>query len=648
MATISRDDYWVKNLFFPYNWYLEEVNGSIADSSWTYLEEFTSSDRTDVPAIGAPTLTIAGEINDNADLDFYEIEVTQEDLGIALNFDVDGTTNGLDAMIVVYDANGVAVHSNDDGYAGDAGSATNWDPYSSFTPQAAGKYYVEIRSYNAASSGAYTLHIGIAGAIGIQSYGNGTMAGDDLYGDRQGDVISDIIDGRAGNDRIQGDEASDKLIGGDGADSLYGGNGEDTLYGDGEFGWTVGGTTVYGGMYEGPGDEDLIYGGNDRDHIYAGRGNDKLFGEAGDDYLNGGDGSDRFDGGPGADFYERESPFVGGSNTFVLRKLQSTPLIFDTFDYGGPAGYASFNGAGVAGGDIIDLAGFGPVFWQGAVAFNTAISSAVPGAGNGVNDGLFFNVSSSLTWLFIDADDDGKVSGSDLLAKFDTAAATKLAVTLITPDDFKAKQVFAAEQGLATDESFTGLATTDYFKAGGGKDKVNGNGGIDRLLGESGNDRINGGDGNDSLDGGTENDTLTGGAGIDYILGGDGNDVLTGGAARDIMSGGAGIDRFDYNAIAETGTTAATRDTILDFVHGQDKIDLSTMDANPGGGTSNDTFVFLTTGGFTAPGQVRVLPAKGGLDALVRINTDADIDPEATILLTGVKAGTITGADFLL
>ena len=38
-------------------------------------------------------------------------------------------------------------------------------------------------------------------------------------------------------------------------------------------------------------------------------------------------------------------------------------------------------------------------------------------------------------------------------------------------------------------------------------------------------------------------------------------------------------DVFDFNAVAETGKTATTRDVITDFVHLTDKINLSLIDA---------------------------------------------------------------------
>ena len=54
-----------------------------------------------------------------------------------------------------------------------------------------------------------------------------------------------------------------------------------------------------------------------------------------------------------------------------------------------------------------------------------------------------------------------------------------------------------------------------------------------------------------------------------FILdGGDGNDVLHGGSGNDLLIGGAGADRFAFSG--SNGT-----DTIADFQHGLDAIDIS-------------------------------------------------------------------------
>ncbi|MFB2530578.1 M10 family metallopeptidase C-terminal domain-containing protein [Paracoccus sp. p3-h83] len=141
----------------------------------------------------------------------------------------------------------------------------------------------------------------------------------------------------------------------------------------------------------------------------------------------------------------------------------------------------------------------------------------------------------------------------------------------------------------------------DTVYGGAGNDLLNGQNGHDFLSGMDGNDILNGGSGSDSLtgdagadvlDGGADSDRLWGGDGNDIVLGGDGcdylmgeagNDVLTGGMGRDVMSGGSGCDTFVFKSAAEIGNANwcnDNRDRITDFVSGQDKIDLSAIDAN--------------------------------------------------------------------
>jgi Ca2+-binding RTX toxin-like protein len=73
---------------------------------------------------------------------------------------------------------------------------------------------------------------------------------------------------------------------------------------------------------------------------------------------------------------------------------------------------------------------------------------------------------------------------------------------------------------------------------------------------------LSGGAGNDNLTGGSGNDVMTGNAGNDILVGGAGNDILTGGAGNDTLTGGTGNDVFDFNVIADRGTTG---DVITDF-----------------------------------------------------------------------------------
>jgi hypothetical protein len=147
-------------------------------------------------------------------------------------------------------------------------------------------------------------------------------------------------------------------------------------------------------------------------------------------------------------------------------------------------------------------------------------------------------------------------------------------------------------------------------------------------------------------------DQIFGLAGNDTIFAASGSDVIAGGTGRDTMTGGANADRFDFDAVAETGRTAATRDIIKDFVHNVDKIDLSTIDAN-GGGAGDAAFTFLAANGaaFTGAGAelrwVQNNPAGTANDkTIVEGDLNGDRVADFQIELTGLKV--LTAGDFIL
>jgi Ca2+-binding RTX toxin-like protein len=109
--------------------------------------------------------------------------------------------------------------------------------------------------------------------------------------------------------------------------------------------------------------------------------------------------------------------------------------------------------------------------------------------------------------------------------------------------------------------------------------------------------------GPEALTGTTGMDGFYGLGGDDTISGGAGNDLLDGGEGWDILTGGTGSDIFDYDFASEaaldnffTGNPSRF-ETITDFRHLLDKIDLSGMDASsklPG----NNAFVWKGTAAF--------------------------------------------------
>ena len=133
---------------------------------------------------------------------------------------------------------------------------------------------------------------------------------------------ADHLKGHAGGDVVRGLGGDDKLWGCGGADQLFAGAGN-----------------------------DKVWGGKEADTIDGGDGNDRLAGQAGNDLLQGGFGVDVLSGGKGDDIYAfgiivSFSPDSSGAFSAGL----SDTGVGDIADV-----ITNFDGAGQAGGDIIDL-----------------------------------------------------------------------------------------------------------------------------------------------------------------------------------------------------------------------------------------------------------------------------------------------------
>lgn len=143
-----------------------------------------------------------------------------------------------------------------------------------------------------------------------------------------------------------------------------------------------------------------------------------------------------------------------------------------------------------------------------------------------------------------------------------------------------------------------------YRYALGGNDQFSLSNGSDRIRAYDGNDYVSASGGNDYIDGGIGHDTLVGAAGNDTIIGGDGRDHIYSGGGRDNLTGGLGGDRFVFTAPGAMGRGAG-RDTISDFRHNVDLIDISEIDANTRAG-GDQAFRFIGDRDFTGKaGQLR-------------------------------------------
>ncbi|UYO01487.1 MAG: M10 family metallopeptidase C-terminal domain-containing protein [Devosia sp.] len=197
-----------------------------------------------------------------------------------------------------------------------------------------------------------------------------------------------------------------------------------------------------------------------------------------------------------------------------------------------------------------------------------------------------------------------------------------------------------------------GLGGNDVISGGGGADILDGGAGDDILDGGSSKDILKGGSGKDQLFGGTNVDNLYGGSGQDVLNGGSNNDILRGGTGKDLLTGGTGRDTFVFKSVAEASSSpkASARDVITDFTSGQDKIDLSAIDANSVS-SGNQAFSFRSAEGadFTgAKGQLIWDQFGSGSTARTIIQGDINGDKVADFQIELTGHIDLSASDFIL
>jgi len=196
-----------------------------------------------------------------------------------------------------------------------------------------------------------------------------------------------------------------------------------------------------------------------------------------------------------------------------------------------------------------------------------------------------------------------------------------------------------AYQGVRVDLSLTSAQDLGEF----GIDRFFG---FENVAGSYGDDTLLGTDGVNHINGYYGNDILYGRGGDDELVGYDGADTLIGGLGQDDIDNGNGMvdtsrDVVRYESLKDSGTTDATRDTISSFTKGQDKIDLSQIDANL---SLKGNQAFKVVKGFTkAFGEVKLV--KSGADTIVQVDGDKDSAVDMTIYVFNAH---LTKADFIL
>ena len=116
-------------------------------------------------------------------------------------------------------------------------------------------------------------------------------------------------------------------------------------------------------------------------------------------------------------------------------------------------------------------------------------------------------------------------------------------------------------------------------------------------------------------------------------------DTIIANQAANHLTGNGGADIFKWTASGDAGT-GAIADTILDFLRGTDKIDLSAIDANPATGV-DDAFAFIGTAAFhNVAGEVRYDVTGGNAHVFADLDGNGVADMEIVVNSVTILAGT--------
>ncbi|WP_050531871.1 calcium-binding protein [Pseudaestuariivita atlantica] len=518
-----------------------------------------------------------------------------------------------------------------------------------------------------------------------------TLRGGDGDDTLDGGPGNDDIEGSTGNDSMAGSSGDDTLRGGDGNDTLTDGAGNDSLFGDagddlfemntGEdhFDGGLGNDTIavdtgttsadaytaYGNLTTGRGGaneftqlsdtfaniENYHFTGNifmtltgtdGANELFSDNGADTLFGLGGDDTLRSGAMDDSLDGGDGDDVLDGEDgndTLVGGAGVDDLRGgngddtvIDDAPLSAGAFLSGG-AGVDTlvYDHDGSAGAIMVHMELGGTFLGTTQLdEFRDFEHLAVTGSGSAIlngdaGDNSLSGGSGEDTLIGNNGDDtlDGGGGADSLVGGPGYDIASYESATRSVRVDLQNPNISFND---AAGDTFSGI---EEFQTGSG---------IDQLRGDAGDNIFRTGGVSDRLYGRAGDDLLFGEAGADAFYGGLGADTMTGGddAGR--------RDRYIYFNAVESGVGAGNRDVITDYVAGEDRIELSRIDADLTQGFKQ-RFDFIGDAAFSGTGGELRFEQTGGI-TLVQADRDGDGLADFEIELTGTH--TLTTDDFLI
>jgi trimeric autotransporter adhesin len=529
----------------------------------------------------------------------------------------------------------------------------------------------------------------------------GGKGNDDLFGGDDNDILwgdegDDDLYGEDDNDYLDGGAGADRLDGGDGIDVVsYYGSEEGVhvslspflLIGGGNRGGDAEGDTLF--------NIENLYGSRHDDELYGNDGANVLWGMEGNDVINGGGGADEIDGFEGIDTVS----YVGSSEGVTVSLIDHTAAggdadgdQLDNIEILIGSSYADTL-SGDDGDNAIDgragentLYGYGGTdsLWGGEDddTLDGGDGSDVL-KGFGGNDVLDGGDEADQMWGGTGNDTYVVDDAGDIVTEYAGEGIDTVDVWIdhyILGDQFE-NLVLAGTGGLSgtgndLDNAIMGNNGGNVINGGGGVDTLKGLGGDDILDGGTSADVMLGGDGWDiffvddagdvvteeigegfdmlqtsvsySLAAGSEVEVLyadpatttaainlTGNEFDNFLTGNDGGNIITGGLGIDTLRGNGGSDAFVWSSVGEVGL--ASPDVVADYSIAQgDVLHFTNIDADETV-AGDQNFTFISTAGFTAPGQVSWFT--NGIDTFIQLNTNADMAADATIQLSGVLSG---------
>ncbi len=445
-------------------------------------------------------------------------------------------------------------------------SLTATDPFGASVLQS---FNIAVESINqnvSGTGGDDVIETGIGNDVISSGGGDDAIYAGDGNDNIYGDDGADIMEGEGGNDKLDGGSGNDIISGGEGDDEISGGDGNDIITGGSDKNNSNNIRNNYLANILSYSDNDLINGNAGNDEIYAGDGNDVVNGGSGDDKINGGAGNDDLTGGGGNDITHGDE-----GDDVIYGALGDDELYGDAGNdkiVGSDGNEKAYGGDG----DDVILGNIGTDELHGGMGKDLI-------NGNQNNDIIFGDVDDDTLDgnqgddIVYGGDGADNIRGSNGRDKLFGDAGNDWMSGGADDDELHGGEGNDFLEGAVGNDLLFGGDGDDTICGNDGNDVIDGGAGNDIILGHYGSELIHGGNGDDNIEGNQDNDILHGDEGNDRIRGGIGDDTLIGGLGVDTLIGAVGRDVFVFENLDDS--TSSASDLILDFIQGEDKINVS-------------------------------------------------------------------------